>query len=233
MPDTASNSTGRGDRLPSKPTRASRVAADLRAAIIGGELEPGSKINLDQLRGRLGVSLSPLREAISRLVAEHLVELEDQRGFRIAPVSSGNLAECIAHRADLESLALARSITLGDVEWEGDLLASLHRLARATPEGLETELRDFHALLVTACGQPMLAGYCAELFNLQARYRNLLAQGAVLEDAAAADLRAIAEAAVGRNGELATALLRRHLTRSGERLQALLASWKQDSGTGN
>ncbi|RYY85150.1 MAG: GntR family transcriptional regulator, partial [Comamonadaceae bacterium] len=51
-------------------TLSTTIASTLRAAISNGELEPGCKLRLDELRVTFGVSLSPLREALSRLAAE-------------------------------------------------------------------------------------------------------------------------------------------------------------------
>src|SRR5207237_17372 len=60
-------------------TLSSSIAGTLRAAISNCELIPGSKLRLDELRMMFGVSLSPLREALSRLSAEGFVVTEDQR----------------------------------------------------------------------------------------------------------------------------------------------------------
>src|SRR3712207_9157065 len=93
-----------------KKTIASRVSHEIRQAILRGDMKPGSKINLDRLRTAYDISLSPLREALSRLVADGLVELEDLRGYRVAPVSTSNLAEVTRLRVEFESLALKHSI---------------------------------------------------------------------------------------------------------------------------
>ena len=98
--------------------------------ILRGDLPPGSKVHLDQLRERFGVSLSPMREAVSRLVADGIVVFEDQRGYRIAPVSRENLMEISQVRADVESLTLRYAIAAADLDWESEILAALHRVNR-------------------------------------------------------------------------------------------------------
>src|SRR4051794_29824701 len=65
-------------------TKASLLTSRIREAILSGELRPGTKINLAHLRDALGVSLSPLREALARLIAVGLVEFHDNRGYRVA-----------------------------------------------------------------------------------------------------------------------------------------------------
>jgi DNA-binding transcriptional MocR family regulator len=59
----------------------------LRSDILGGELLPGMKLKLDALRDRYEVSVNTLRETLSRLAADGLVEAEGQRGFTVIPTS--------------------------------------------------------------------------------------------------------------------------------------------------
>ena len=76
-----------------KLTEASLVTARLREDILSGAVPPGSKIKLVPLAKRYQVSRGPLREAASRLASEGLVHIEDQRGFRAAPVSLQDLRD--------------------------------------------------------------------------------------------------------------------------------------------
>src|SRR5690348_17777049 len=99
-----------------KNTIASQLVHRLREAIVSGDLRPGSKINLARVRERFDVSLSPLREALARLIADGLVEFEDNRGYRVAPVSLPNLAEVTCLRVEFECLALRHAMATGDVE---------------------------------------------------------------------------------------------------------------------
>ena len=86
---------------PTGPTLASTVAGRLRAAIITGQMAPGSKVNIDRVRDQLGVSLSPLREALSRLFSEGFLTFQDNRGYRVAPVSESDLRQIIQLRINL------------------------------------------------------------------------------------------------------------------------------------
>jgi GntR family carbon starvation induced transcriptional regulator len=177
-------------------------------------MAPGSKVNLDQLRTQHGVSLSPMREAVSRLVAERLMEFEDQRGYRVAPVSRQHLAEVTRLRADLEALALAHAIARGGLDWESGVLAARHRLARGSDPAAHWA---FHEALISGCHLPMLTDFCTLLRNHHLRYCNLLKTSAP----PAGDHEAIAEAAVSRDADLATALLRSHIERAGAHLDTL------------
>jgi DNA-binding GntR family transcriptional regulator len=210
---------------PGKETRATRVCAALRGAIIAGDLAPGQRLKLNALRESHDISLSPLREAISRLAAERLVRVEDQRGFRVAPVSREDLVEVEDTRADLLALALGLAVERGDIDWESRVLSASHRLRRAMRGGDGPSPGCAHAgflsALVSGCGRPMLLDICATLDNLHQRYVNLLGP----EDAgggAPPDPAQLAEAAVGRKKDLAVAYLRQQVEQAGE---ALLLRW--------
>jgi DNA-binding transcriptional regulator YhcF (GntR family) len=129
-------------RATSIDDRTNTIATQLihrhREEIISGTLQSGAKINLAAVRESLGVSLSPLREALARLTAEGLVEFKDNRGNRVAPVSIANLAEVTQLRIELESLALRHAMANGDFRREGDVVSAApagpHR-ARSGPAG--------------------------------------------------------------------------------------------------
>lgn len=208
---------------PIKATRASQLTAALRQAILRGEMRPGEKVSLDRLREQHQVSLSPLREAISRLVSTGLIEMEDQRGNRIAPVSRANLEEIVALRGTLEVQALRASIAAADLDWESEVLGALHRLDRIAPEaggtglpaGFEAALRDFHMALVSKCGLPILLGICGMLFDLNVRYLHLFAADMAQEPGLVEARRGIARAAVERDADMAANLLDRHIAAIG------------------
>ena len=80
-------------KLDPSQTLSNSIAEKLRENIVSGKMSPGSKLRLDELRGVFGVSLSPLREALSRLCAEGYVAAEGQRGYKVAPTSPANLTE--------------------------------------------------------------------------------------------------------------------------------------------
>jgi DNA-binding GntR family transcriptional regulator len=214
-----------------KKTIASRVSHELRQAILRGDMTPGSKINLDRVRTSYDISLSPLREALSRLAADGLVELEDQRGYRVAPVSASNLAEVTRLRVEFESLALKHSIEQGDIEWESDVMRSLYRLNRivrdpALPESLEAwegAHNDFHLQLIRGCKMPLLLRFCSVLHNLNDRYRRLFLASNPGDRDVRGEHIAIAEAAVARRSSEACSALRHHIDRTGANLKKALA----------
>src|SRR5690349_10559760 len=143
-------------------TLTSAVQERLRADILATRLLPGQKLHIAGLAKQFATSLAAVREALSRLVADGLVQASDQRGFRVSPVSLADLADVTQTRVDIEGLALRRSIELGDQAWLNTVEAAHERL-RAVPyrypdepgvhyEEWVVRHRVFHRALVNACG---------------------------------------------------------------------------------
>ncbi len=74
-------------------TLTSAVYERLRRDILSAQLLPGQKLHIAHLSKGFGVSLAATREALSRLVADGLVQVADQRGFRVSPVSTADLQD--------------------------------------------------------------------------------------------------------------------------------------------
>lgn len=151
------------------------------AMIIQGELKPGEKLKIDGLRNTLGVGASPLREALSLLTAEQLIERIDQRGFRVAHINAEAFDELLKTRCWLEERALRESMQQKDPEWEERVLLAHHRLKRrprVLDDGsLNQEWEDlhkaFHMSLLSACGSSILLRICDQLYDQNVRYRNV------------------------------------------------------------
>jgi DNA-binding GntR family transcriptional regulator len=214
-----------------KNTIASQLAARLREAVVSGQLEAGSKINLDRAKQQFHVSLSPLREALARLISDGLVEFQDNRGYRVAPVSLANLEEITSLREELEAYALREAMTVGDVNWEGDVMRSLHRLNRterdaSRPETLEqweALHREFHLTLIAGCNKPLLLSFCKVLLNLNDRYRRTFLRATSGDRNVSVEHSEIAQGAVARDMDYACAKLRDHIHRTGTNLRKHLA----------
>jgi len=211
-------------------TLASSVYERLRRDIVEGQLVPGEKLRIDSLRALYGIGASPLREALNRLSAEGLVVQEDQRGFRVPPVSIDDLQELTRTRRWLNEIALRESIARGDPAWEERIVLAHHRLSR-TPFNLggpslvnpewERRHREFHAALIASCGSRWIAAFWAQLFDLADRYRHLSKRGDGQLRDVNTEHRLIMEATLARNAALAIRLLDEHLSRTAELVASL------------
>jgi GntR family transcriptional regulator, carbon starvation induced regulator len=227
LPDTPS-----ADIANSAKTMSTTLVTRIRASIMRGDLMPGSKLNLDRMRESFGVSLSPLREALCRLESDGLVTVVDQRGYRVTPVSDGNLAEVIRLRVNLEGLALKEAMVHGDVAWEGRILATLHQLNRckrdarsvAEQEAWEIAHRAFHSELISACGMPLLRQFCATLHDQSDRYRRIFLKNNKPDRNVPKEHIAIAQAVIERRTREAAQLLRHHIERTGRNVQIELSA---------
>ena len=218
-------------------TLASSLTVRIKLAILRGDLPPQSKLRLDELRAQFGVSLSPLREALSRLSREGLIQVEDQRGYRVAPVSRLNLKELVQLRAEFECLALNEAIKNGDIEWEASVISALHYLRQIdrtkandkNQEAWESAHRNFHLQLMAASNMPLLMQFCSMLNDLVDRYRRIFLRDNPIDSQTKFEHEVIAEAAIHRDGEKALKTLRSHIERTGEKIMhGLQASMEQE-----
>jgi DNA-binding GntR family transcriptional regulator len=210
---------------------AGSLATRLRTDIVSGVLGPGAKLSIDELRSRYGVSLSPLREALSRLAAEGFVVLEDKKGFRVAPVSRDNCREVARLQELLETQALTESIARGDALWEEQVVAAYHSLSRlerserkdgAGVDAWEQQHRRFHGALIAACGMPLLLTLCAQLHDFAARYRRLFLASHAFDADVPGEHKAIMDAALDRRPDEACRLVATHFERTARNILAAL-----------
>ncbi len=218
---------------PVSGTLASSICDRIRADIVSGRRKPGARIRLEELRGEFRVSWSPIREAVSRLVAEGLILLEGQRGYRVAPVSKSEFDEVIRLRTLLESMALRGSIERGDDAWEAEVLAAHHRLSKledrrwnpADADEWERWHCTYHRALIRACNAPVLLQFCEQLNEMTDRYRRLFLSTHRLDRDVAGEHRDIADATVARDADKACRLLERHIQRTGSNILRAMQLW--------
>jgi DNA-binding GntR family transcriptional regulator len=210
-------------------TRATHLYDQLRSDLLGGELEPGSKLAIEALAERYDTSATPLREALNRLVSDGLVERREQRGFVVAAISEQDLAEITKTRCWLEEVALRESIAAHGTAWEEALVLAHHRLAR-TPRSLsELEFQDnpaweplhraFHRALISGCGSRWLLNFCDQLADQHHRYRRLSAPRAFARRDVTNEHQQLVDAALAGRADDAVALLRGHFERTARVIQ--------------
>jgi len=202
-------------------TLAERAAQKIEADILGGALAPDSRLGIAETAARYGVGATPLREALSRLVARGLVNAIGKRGFRVQSVSREDLADIVRIRSVLEREAVRLSIAAGDGAWEGEIVGALHQLKHyiaENPKGFgegepafDALHKRFHASLLAACGSPRLFAACARLYDEAYRYRRLMMATFTSPGDFVRSHEILAEAAIGRATERAQALAEAHI----------------------
>jgi len=214
-------------------TLAMSIYGRLRRDILTGLFEPGERLPLDALGERYRVGLTPLREALNRLSAEELVLREGKRGFRVAPVSRADLVDLATTLCWVVDVALRQSLAKGDEAWEEAVVLAAHRLQRLDSRlpshetGVDPEWQrrhiDFHMSLIAASGLRRINDFFATLIDRYDRYMYLGVDAtARWPRDTAAEHKAILDAVMARDADLAVRLLQAHIRRTAEIVEA---SW--------
>lgn len=137
------------------PSRTARVLEIIRNAILSGELAPGSALVEQELAAQLGVSKTPVREALKTLEGSGLVVMVPYRGAAVRELTRADADAIYDLRLLLEPEAVQRSVAAG-VDLSG--AAECLRKARAAAGNAERSManREFHRLLYAGCGNALL-----------------------------------------------------------------------------
>jgi DNA-binding GntR family transcriptional regulator len=143
-----------------------QVYGTLRERILAGELEGGSRLHQEKLSEDLGVSRTPVREALTRLAAEGLVELLPNRGARVAAVTLADMRAAFEARLGLEPFAArlaAERRPAAAIKAMGAAIADQQRArtARTTYKAI----RRFHLAIVEASGNSHLIRFAETLWS--------------------------------------------------------------------
>jgi DNA-binding GntR family transcriptional regulator len=170
--------------------------------VVGGDLEPESRLHQEGISAELGVSRTPVREALARLAADGLVELLPQRGARVAAIRTHDMEAAYVARLGFEPLAARLAAQRGDARpLRRALSAKGYRASRA-----------FHLALVSASGNPFLIDFAnavwAGRIGLHVYARQMTNDQLALD---AAEHEAIIEAVEAGDEDTAERLTREHI----------------------
>ncbi len=192
-------------------TKAEAVYEELSRRILEGTIEPGSTVNQEALAGALGVSITPLREALRRLEADRLVIVEAHRTLTVAPLSASEVRELYAVRLQLDPFAAGRAAAGASGEELDRIDALSIREGEGTMRGRLRANRQFHRAIYWASGNATLANLLDQLWDQTDRYRLLALQDERHERTAELEHRQIAAAIRDRDSSLVTRLMRAHV----------------------
>jgi DNA-binding GntR family transcriptional regulator len=218
-----------------RPHRRDRDSVDyaliqLRQRIVRGEIAPGTELSQVSLAAALGVSTTPLREALRQLEAEGLVESRRNRRPRVPPFDPDDLDSVYCNRVLVEALSVALSVPAMSDDDLAALRGHLDTMDALAGDADDTDWAaahsEFHRGLVAECPEP-LRNHVDVLLARSERYRRM----SVLSNepagraggVGAQEHEAILAACEAREPHQAALLLARHLTRSALALLAQLA----------
>ncbi|ELX0421740.1 DNA-binding transcriptional regulator CsiR [Salmonella enterica] len=195
----------------------------LKNDIIRGTYQPDEKLRMSLLTSRYALGVGPLREALSQLVAERLVTVVNQKGYRVASMSEAELLDIFDARANMEAMLVRLAIERGDDAWEAEILARAHMLSKLEASDASEHMLDkwdqrhqaFHSAIVAGCGSHYLLQMRERLFDLAARYRFIWLRETVLSVEMLEDKHIqhhmLTDAILAREAARASELMRQHL----------------------
>ena len=208
---------GRG-LVPMSQRTSEGVARILRTEIFSGQLKPGEPLPERLLAEQLGVSRTPVREALFTLHSEGLVELTPNRGATVRTITSHDIVQIYSLRQVLESYA-AREAAQARTRQDLDALEDAHaKLERISASGTATEqaLADlsFHTLISEAAGSPLLQTIMGQVLAFTVSYRSNYAYPSDRAAVAITEHRAILDALRDGDPDRAEQLMREHVASS-------------------
>ena len=222
-----------GGVRPIQATSVVSLAYDrIRALILSGDVAPGTRLGQVDLAERLGVSRTPVREALRRLTGEGLVDFEDQRGFRVAALALDDVVRRLEVRLLLEPGAARIA---AERRTEEDLAALeesivLERRARSAV-AIHDASRDFHVRVAAATQNPEMVATLEGLWLVEVGRRLLSRRQATprWQDADVSEHEAILAAIRGGDGDRAATLMEEHIRDALRHWQPALARTREAS----
>ncbi|HEX7127604.1 MAG TPA: GntR family transcriptional regulator [Thermodesulfobacteriota bacterium] len=202
----------------------------LRAMIVDNRLTPGTPLKAAVLAEEIGVSATPIREALIRLAADGLVVWRQNRGAIVAPFSAREVRQVYQVRSVLEGLAARLAAENADESLARRLEAIVDRMAAHLAAGAYRESvalnRDFHGAIHEQCGNPELLVTLRVFWDRAQRFRNLAVDLTSHLEAAHRGHVAILDAVRGRRPDEAERLAREHVLATSRAVAAYIdASW--------
>ncbi|HCJ7666340.1 TPA: GntR family transcriptional regulator [Enterobacter hormaechei subsp. xiangfangensis] len=200
------------------------IYVSIRELILTGQFIPGSKLKISELAGRFDVSLNVVREALNRLTGELLVDMAPQQGFSVRGLYQEELIDLTEQRIMFESIALRKAIASGDIEWQGRLIASNHRLVH-TPQTLpenpdklnpdwHSRHEDFNFIMMENCGSKWLFLMIKQLAEAYLIYQRVLLPVVPNQGERNTDHNELLQAILDSDSERAVAILAQHLNQT-------------------
>ena len=212
-----------------RPSLTNNAYQALKGLILDNELQPNQQLLIHELSEMLGMSRTPIQQALVRLESEGLIEVRPRHGMRVLPLSAEDVGEIYEILAGLEPLALELIVK----RRMPDALACLDAAATR----METALRDdslrdwieadeqFHAGLSEFCGNERLKGLMEMYWEQAHRVRMILISVEPRPTASTADHRAVVEAIRRNDGAAARKLHRSHRVRVRDLVVETLSTW--------
>jgi GntR family carbon starvation induced transcriptional regulator len=203
-------------------TLSSYCCEQIKQLIMHGELKPGERIKGAYLKQLLGVGLSPIREALARLVTSGLIIWEDNLGFRVNSLKHKEVYDNYLSYIKLEVLLFQESINHATRSWEAAIIGALYHLEKIETTEAKVEYQlwaacndEFHAALISNSPFQGLGQAHRQLATVKDWYHQLAYnEQQQLLAVNHYEHKSLAQLALQRDGGTAAKLLERHMLQS-------------------
>ena len=225
----AKNGHGAVAQIPAV-TLAESLRQQLEGAIAAGHLEPGSRLDEQEIAQRFGVSRTPVREAFRLMAANNLVELRGRQGALVRAITAEALIEMFQVMAELEGLCARLAARRVSPTWESEI-SEIHQRLVAAGETRDINLfydinQEFHEAIYEASRNAFLADQTRKLRNQVAAYRRRVTRMPNRIADTVREHEAVMQAILAHDPERAHSTMRDHVNLLGDNLLDFLAAFK-------
>ena len=211
-------------------TLAESLRQQLEGAIAAGHLEPGSRLDEQEIAQRFGVSRTPVREAFRLMAANNLVELRGRQGATVRAIKAEALVEMFQVMAELEGLCARLAARRVSQAW-GSKISEIHQRLVAIGEIGDIDVfydvnQEFHEAIYEASRNAFLADQTRKLRNEVATYRRRVTRMPNRIADTVREHEAIMQAILAHDPERAHSTMRDHVNLLGDNLLDFLAAFK-------
>ncbi|MCG2575630.1 GntR family transcriptional regulator [Dechloromonas sp. XY25] len=214
--------------LPPATRQSERLGEQIEERIVTGVYPPGTRLDEQELANTFGVSRTPVREALIQLASAGLIEIRPRRGATVPEVGADRVCEMFELMAEMEAMCgrlAARRIT----PTEQHELQEAHRACETARDAGQPDVyyqlnEVFHQRIYEASHNSFLVEQATALHRRLRPYRRLQLRVRNRMNTSFNEHQAIVDAIIKGDSELASALLRSHVTVQGERFADLVAT---------
>jgi len=147
----------------------------VKSDIVSGRISSDEPLRVEALKSSYDLGITPIRDALARLVAEGFVQLRHNRGYCTTRLSAEDFEDLVFSRATVETVLLERAIERGGEQWEVGILTAHHLLGKCKLDIRDPDLNDleqweerhidFHMALVSAADSKHLLAFYRSLYD--------------------------------------------------------------------
>jgi DNA-binding GntR family transcriptional regulator len=223
-----------GDLLAREPisTMQDMIVSKLRDAILKGQLKPGERISERSITEKMGLSKTPVREALTHLEAEGWVQIFPYRGAVVAPLSVAELEDIYLIRIAIEGTGArfaAKNIGAKTLKELSELVTRMSKTE--DDETLMAFNRQFHEVFYQQCGRTLLSSLISQFQDKSVRYRRVLQGFSDMRRRIIAERRALLRACAQDSPSVVERLVQQNLSNNLERLREFIVTQKGGDGS--